>query len=102
MTWPRPTCWRWRHWRRASSCVYNLGTGRGYSVREVIRAAEEVTGKKVPVKEGPRRPGDPPALVAASEKVQRELGWKPRYTDLRSIIETAWNWHRTHPKGYDD
>ncbi len=82
--------------------LYNLGTGRGYSVREVIRAAEEVTGKKVPLKEGPRRPGDPPALVAASEKVQRELGWKPRYTDVKSIIETAWNWHRGHPKGYDD
>jgi len=81
---------------------YNLGTGRGYSVREVIRAAEEVTGRKVPVKEGPRRPGDPPVLVAASEKVQRELGWKPRYTDIKAIIETAWKWHKAHPKGYDD
>jgi UDP-glucose-4-epimerase GalE len=81
---------------------YNLGTGRGYSVREVIRVAEEVTGKPVPVKHGPRRPGDPPALVAASDKVQRELGWKPRYTELRPIIETAWNWHRAHPRGYDD
>jgi UDP-glucose-4-epimerase GalE len=81
---------------------YNLGTGRGYSVREVIRTAEEVTGKNVPVKEGPRRPGDPPALVAASDKVQRELGWRPRYADLRPIIETALNWHRAHPKGYDD
>jgi UDP-glucose-4-epimerase GalE len=81
---------------------YNLGTGRGYSVREVIRAAEEVTGKKVPVQEGPRRAGDPPALVAASARVQRELGWRPRYTDLRSIVETAWNWHRAHPHGYDD
>jgi UDP-glucose-4-epimerase GalE len=81
---------------------YNLGTGRGYSVREVIRAAEEVTGKPVPVKEGPRRPGDPPSLVAASEKIQRELGWRPRYTELRPIIETAWNWHRKHPKGYKD
>jgi len=81
---------------------YNLGTGRGYSVREVIRAAEEVTGKKVPVKEGPRRAGDPPALVAGADKVRRELGWKPRYTELRSVVETAWNWHRTHPKGYDD
>ena len=58
---------------------YNLGTGRGYSVREVIRTAEEVTGKKVPVKEGPRRAGDPPVLVAAAEKVRRELGWEPRY-----------------------
>ncbi len=82
--------------------LLNLGTGRGYSVREVIRAAEEVTGKKVPVKEGPRRPGDPPALVAASEKAQRELGWKPHYTDIRPIIETAWKWHKAHPKGYDD
>jgi len=81
---------------------YNLGTGRGYSVREVIRLAEEVTGKKVPVKEGPRRAGDPPALVASAEKIQRELGWKPRHTDLRSILETAWNWHRRHPKGFDD
>ena len=63
---------------------------------------EEVSGRKVPVKESPRRPGDPPALVAASEKAQRELGWKPHYTELRPIVETAWNWHRTHLKGYDD
>jgi UDP-glucose-4-epimerase GalE len=81
---------------------YNLGTGRGYSVREVIHTAEEVTGKKVPVREGPRRPGDPPVLVAGSEKVQRELGWRPRYNDLRAIVESAWNWHRAHPRGYDD
>jgi UDP-glucose-4-epimerase GalE len=81
---------------------YNLGTGRGYSVREVIRLAEEVTGKPVPVKMGPRRAGDPPALVASAEKIQRELGWRPRYTGLRAILETAWQWHRRHPKGYDD
>jgi UDP-glucose 4-epimerase len=81
---------------------YNLGTGRGYSVREVIRIAEEVTGRPVPVNEGPRRPGDPPALVASSEKIQRELGWRPRYAELRPIIETAWNWHKNHPKGYGD
>jgi UDP-glucose-4-epimerase GalE len=81
---------------------YNLGTGRGHSVREVIRAAEEVSGRRVPVQEGPRRPGDPPALVASAEKAARELGWRARYTDLRAIVETAWNWHRTHPKGYDD
>jgi UDP-glucose-4-epimerase GalE len=80
----------------------NLGTGRGYSVREVVRVVEEVSGKKVPVKESPRRPGDPPALVAAADKARRELGWQPRYAELRPIIETAWNWHRTHPKGYDD
>jgi UDP-glucose 4-epimerase len=81
---------------------YNLGTGRGYSVREVIRVAEEVTSKKCPVKEGPRRDGDPPVLVAAADKVHRELGWSPRYTDLKTIVETAWNWHRRHPKGYDE
>jgi UDP-glucose-4-epimerase GalE len=81
---------------------YNLGIGRGYSVREVIRTAEEVTGKAVPVKEGARRPGDPPVLVASSEKIQRELGWKPRYAELTPIIETAWNWHRKHPRGYND
>jgi UDP-glucose 4-epimerase len=81
---------------------YNLGTGRGYSVREVIRTVEEVSGKKVPVKEGPRREGDPPALVAASDKAQRELGWRPRYAELRPIVETAWNWHKSHPKGFKD
>ena len=81
---------------------YNLGTGRGYSVREVIRLAEEVTGKKVPMKQGSRRAGDPPALVASADKIRRELGWTPRHPDLRAILETAWNWHRRHPKGYDD
>jgi UDP-glucose-4-epimerase GalE len=81
---------------------YNLGTGRGYSVREVIGTVEEVSGKKVPVKEGPRRPGDPAALVAAADNVQRDLGWQPRYTELRPIVETAWNWHKNHPKGYKD
>lgn len=80
----------------------NLGTGRGYSVREVIRVAEEVTGKKVPVQEAPRRPGDPPVLVAAAERARHDLGWQPRYPELRPIVETAWNWHRAHPKGYDD
>jgi UDP-glucose-4-epimerase GalE len=81
---------------------YNLGIGRGYSVREVIQAVEEVTGKKVPVKEGPRRAGDPPVLIASSEKIQKELGWNPHYTDLRRIVETAWNWHSKNPKGYRD
>jgi UDP-glucose-4-epimerase GalE len=78
----------------------NLGIGRGYSVREVIHVAEEVTGKKVTIREGPRRPGDPPALVASAAKAQQILGWQPHYTDLRAIMETAWNWHRTHPRGY--
>jgi UDP-glucose-4-epimerase GalE len=88
--------------RQGQFASYNLGIGRGYSVREVIRTVEDVTGKKVSVKEGPRRAGDPPSLVASSDKIQRELGWKPHYAELRAIIETAWNWHRTHPKGYND
>jgi UDP-glucose-4-epimerase GalE len=90
------------HLEPSKGSWYNLGIGRGYSVREVIRTVEEVTGKKVAVKEGPRREGDPPELVATSAKAQRELGWKPCYTELRPIIETAWNWHRKHPKGYND
>jgi UDP-glucose-4-epimerase GalE len=81
---------------------YNLGIGRGYSVREVIRSVEEVTGKKVTVKEGPRRAGDPAVLVASSAKIQCELGWRPRCTDLRPIVETAWKWHQSHPRGYGD
>jgi UDP-glucose-4-epimerase GalE len=81
---------------------YNLGIGKGYSVREVIRMVEQVTGKPVPVKEGPRREGDPAVLVASSDKIQRELGWKPRYADLKPIVETAWNWHKNHPRGYKD
>ncbi|MCE9562235.1 MAG: UDP-glucose 4-epimerase GalE [Planctomycetes bacterium] len=82
--------------------AYNVGIGRGYSVREVIRAVEEVSGKKVTVKEAPRRTGDPAELVANADKIRRELGWVAKYTDLRSIVETAWNWHRTHPNGYGD
>jgi UDP-glucose 4-epimerase len=81
---------------------YNLGMGRGYSVREVLQSVAEVTGKAVPMKEGPRRPGDPPALVASADKVRRELGWQPRYMELKTILETAWKWHRTHPHGYGD
>ena len=79
---------------------YNLGTGKGYSVREVIGSVEQVTGKKVPVKEGSRRAGDPAELVASSAKITRELGWRPKYTELEPILETAWCWHRTHPRGY--
>jgi UDP-glucose-4-epimerase GalE len=79
---------------------YNLGIGRGYSVREVIRAVEDVSGKKVPVKEAARRAGDPPVLVASCAKVQKELGWRPRYTDIKAIVESAWNWHKSHPKGF--
>ena len=76
------------------SCVYNLGNQKGVSVREVIEAAREVTGHPITTKESPRRPGDPPMLVANSERIKKELGWKPRYDDLKTIIETAWKWMR--------
>ena len=75
------------------SAIYNLGSSSGYSVREVIRKAEGVTGKKIPVVEAPRRPGDPAVLVASSEKIKRQLGWTPAYDNLEKIIQTAWNWH---------
>jgi UDP-glucose 4-epimerase len=81
---------------------YNLGTGRPTSVREVIAAVEQVTGHRVPVVEGPRRAGDPPALYADATRARRELGWTPEYTDIRAIVATAWEWHRTHPAGYGD
>ncbi len=85
-----------------ASLFYNLGTGTPTSNRAVIRAVEKVTGKKVKVKESPRRPGDPPALYADSTKAQRELGWKVKFPDIESIVATAWKWHSTHPKGYAD
>jgi UDP-glucose-4-epimerase GalE len=81
---------------------YNVGIGRGYSVREVIRMVETVSGLTVPVNEGPRRAGDPAELVADARKIHRELGWAPRYSELRPIVETAWNWHSAHPDGYGD
>ena len=81
---------------------YNLGNGDGYSVRQVIEMCEKVTGKKIPSVEKPRRPGDPPKLVAAAEKAVRELGWKPQYPKLEDIVTSAWNWHKKHPKGYPD
>jgi len=83
------------------SRVYNLGSGSGYSVREVIEAARVVTGHAIPTIESPRRPGDLPILVADSDKIGRELGWETEYNHLETIIQTAWNWHRRHPKGYD-
>ena len=77
----------------APSATYNLGTGTGNSVREVIKAVEAVSGKTVPVVEGPRRAGDSPGLYADSGAIIRELGWNPRYMDLKAIVETAWRWH---------
>ena len=84
------------------SGAYNLGTGRPHSVREVIDTVERVTGRAVPWALGPRRPGDPAVLYAAPHKAQAELHWTPRHADLDSIVRTAWNWHRTHPNGYED
>ena len=80
--------------------VYNIGNGNGYSILEVIETAREVTGHPIPVVESPRRPGDPARLVASSEKIREELGWEPQHPDLKDILASAWEWHKTHPKGY--
>jgi UDP-glucose 4-epimerase len=85
-----------------AALFYNLGTGRPTSNREVIRAVERATGRKIPVVESARRPGDPPALYADSSKAQRELSWKIKFPDIDSIVATAWKWHSTHPRGYRD
>lgn len=83
------------------SRIYNLGCGGdGYSVRQVIDTARQVTGKDIPVRIGPRRPGDPAILIASSEKIKSELGWQPQYQDLRVIIESAWRWMLAHADGY--
>ena len=81
---------------------YNLGNGDGYSVRDVIRTCEQLTGKTIPAIERPRRPGDPPRLVASAARAVAELGWKPKYPKLEQIISTAWDWHRQHADGYPD
>jgi UDP-glucose 4-epimerase len=81
--------------------VYNVGNGKGYSVRQVIETVREVTGKALPVEEHPRRGGDQAATVASAERIRGELGWQPRYPDLRSIIQTAWEWRQRHPRGYE-
>jgi UDP-glucose 4-epimerase len=86
--------------RPGKGLVFNLGNGAGYSVREVIEAARRITGHAIAVKEGPRRAGDPPSLVASSERIIKELGWQPQYPAIQSIIETAWRWHKSHPQGY--
>ena len=85
-----------------SSAFYNLGTGGGSSVREVIAACAKVTGRKIATTEKPRRPGDPPRLVASSEKIKSELGWRPEFQSLEAIIESAWKWHEKFPHGYND
>lgn len=83
------------------SRTYNLGNGRGFTVREVIDTCRKVTGHPIPAQVGGRRPGDPPVLIASSEKIREELGWAPRYPDLETIVTHAWSWHQTHPHGYE-
>jgi UDP-glucose 4-epimerase len=83
------------------SDVFNLGSGDGFSVRQVVETASKITGHKIPVVESPRRPGDPPKLVADSTKIRKVLGWKPRFDSLEAIVDSAWQWHRLHPKGYE-
>lgn len=83
-----------------SSNIFNLGSSTGFSVQEIVEAARKITGKEIPTKVEARRAGDPSTLVAASQKAQDTLGWKPEYTTMDTIIESAWNWHVNHPKGY--
>ncbi len=80
--------------------VYNIGNGQGFSVREVIESAQRVTGRPITVREGKRRPGDAAVLVASPEKIERELNWRPRHTQLEAIIRSAWEWRLRHPEGY--
>ena len=82
--------------------VYNLGIGRGYSVREVVESAKRVTGIEIPIEYGPRRPGDPAILYADSRKIQGELSWSPRYTEIDEIVASAWRWFESHPEGYGE
>ena len=86
----------------STSAFYNLGTGGGSSVREVVSACAKITGRRISTIEQPRRPGDPPRLVASSEKIKKELGWRPQFQSLEAIIESAWKWHQKFPRGYED
>jgi UDP-glucose 4-epimerase len=85
-----------------ASDIFNLGNGKGFSVKEMIVAAEKATGKSIAVQTGARRAGDPAQLIASSEKARRVLGWQPQYIDVERIIRTAWSWHKSHPDGYTD
>lgn len=88
--------------RPGTAGCYNLGNGAGYSVREVIAACEAISGTRIHCVERPRRPGDPPRLVAAAERARRDLGWQPRFPKLEEIVASAWAWHRAHPHGYPE
>jgi UDP-glucose 4-epimerase len=86
--------------RDKDKLIYNLGTGRGFTVREVIDTVRKVTGHPIPAREAPRRAGDPAVLVASSDKIKRELKWQPQYPNLEDIVKSAWTWFRSHPNGY--
>ena len=83
------------------SNIYNLGSGNGFTVKEMIEAAREVTGHEIPAKICDRRAGDPAKLVAASDKARKELGWEPKHENIKDMISSAWNWHQNHPNGFD-
>ena len=85
-----------------SSDVFNLGNGVGFTVKEVIDVARKVTGDEIPAEIAPRRAGDPAQLIASSKKAIDILGWKPEYDSLETIVSSAWNWHKNHPKGYEE
>ncbi|MCP8858384.1 UDP-glucose 4-epimerase GalE [Latilactobacillus fuchuensis] len=84
------------------SNAFNLGSSTGFSNMEIVKAARKVTGKAIPTQIAPRRAGDPSTLIAASDKARGTLGWQPQYDNIEAIIETAWNWHLSHPNGYQD
>lgn len=86
--------------RKSDKLIYNLGNGRGFSVREVIEVVRGVTGHPIPAREVERRPGDPAVLVAGSDKIKRELHWEPQFSSLEAIVRSAWEWRRAHPEGY--
>jgi UDP-glucose 4-epimerase len=81
--------------------IFNLGNGNGYTVMEVVKTFEDVIGREIPKETAPRRSGDPASLVASADKISADLGWKPRFPDLRDIVESAWAWHHAHPGGYE-
>ena len=88
--------------KSGASDIFNLGNGQGFSVKEMIAAAEKATGRSIKVEIGARRAGDPAQLIASSEKARTVLGWKPQFTDVEQVIGTAWKWHESHPHGYED
>lgn len=88
--------------RDNTSAIYNLGNGKGFSVKEVIDIARRVTGHPIKAEMADRRAGDPATLVASSDRIRKELGWNPRFDSVEQIIESAWKWHENHPNGYED